>query len=128
PQIFERFQQGDSSSTRAQAGLGLGVALVRHLTELHGGTVSAESAGEGKGATFRVRLAITPPASVDPMGDQTAVAVPKPAYTGPFLSGLRVLVVDDDMDALTLVSTILTAAGAPRKTTTSGAGAPSSVP
>src|SRR5437870_10675043 len=103
PHIFERFRQGDMASTRSQTGLGIGLALVRHLTELHGGTVSAESAGEGKGATFRVHLAITTTPSIDPMGDQTAVGVPKPAYTGPSLSGLRVLVVDDDIDALTLV-------------------------
>jgi len=119
PHIFERFHQGDSGSARSQAGLGIGLALVRHLTELHGGTVSAESAGEGKGATFRVHLAITATASIDPMGDQTAVGVPKPAYTGPSLSGLRVLVVDDDIDALTPVSTMLTMAGARVRTSTS---------
>ncbi len=56
PHVFERFMQGDSSTTRAHAGLGLGLAIVRHLVELHGGTVTAESDGEGRGATFRVWL------------------------------------------------------------------------
>src|SRR5213076_820173 len=56
PHVFERFRQSDSSSTRTHGGLGLGLALVRHLVELHGGTASAQSRGEGKGATFTVRL------------------------------------------------------------------------
>jgi Histidine kinase-, DNA gyrase B-, and HSP90-like ATPase len=68
--------RANSGSARSQAGLGIGLALVRHLTELHGGTVSAESAGEGKGATFRVHLAITTTPSIDPMGDQTAQSNP----------------------------------------------------
>jgi signal transduction histidine kinase len=54
PHVFERFRQGDSSSTRAYPGLGIGLAIVRHIVELHGGTVSAESAGPGTGATFRL--------------------------------------------------------------------------
>jgi signal transduction histidine kinase len=58
PHVFERFTQGDSSTTRAHTGLGLGLAIVRHLVELHGGTVSAESAGAGRGATFRVWLPV----------------------------------------------------------------------
>jgi CheY-like chemotaxis protein/anti-sigma regulatory factor (Ser/Thr protein kinase) len=118
PHIFERFHQGDSGSTRSQTGLGLGLALVRHLTELHGGTVSAESAGEGQGATFRVRLPLAPIASLDPTGERThpTASVALPTYTGPSLQGLRVLVVDDDMDALTLVSMMLTTAGADVRT------------
>jgi PAS domain S-box-containing protein len=120
PHIFERFRQGDSGSTREKTGLGIGLALVRHLTELHGGTVSAESAGEGKGATFRVHLPLAPSALLGSKADQT-VSVPKPTSIGPSLSGLRVLVVDDDIDALTLVSTMLTTAGAQTRTSTSAA-------
>ena len=108
PVIFDRFQQGESGSTRNKGGLGLGLALVRHLVELHGGAVTAESAGEGKGATFRVKLplvgalAATAEDRVHPTARQ-----PVPAYHGPSLRGLRVLVVDDDPDALDLIATIL---------------------
>ena len=56
PHVFERFRQGDARATRTHGGLGLGLAIVRHLTEMHGGSVAAVSAGEGKGATFIVRL------------------------------------------------------------------------
>ena len=59
PHVFDRFTQADSSTTRAHAGLGLGLAIVRHLVELHGGTVSAESEGPGRGSTFRVELPIS---------------------------------------------------------------------
>ena len=59
PHVFERFRQGDASTTRSHVGLGLGLAIVRHLVELHGGTVEASSAGEGRGATFSVHLPLT---------------------------------------------------------------------
>src|SRR5437879_6480724 len=65
PYVFDRFRQEDSSSTRAHAGLGLGLALVRHIVELHGGSVTAESPGKGRGATFVVRLPLAPPARGD---------------------------------------------------------------
>ena len=61
PYVFDRFRQADSSSTRTQGGLGIGLALVKHLTELHGGTVEAESPGAGRGSSFRVRLPLPDP-------------------------------------------------------------------
>jgi PAS domain S-box-containing protein len=107
PFIFDRFRQGDSGSTRTQGGLGIGLSLVRHLTELHGGTVAGESAGEGQGATFRVKLPVAA-ASVEARGVHPTALAPMPApYQGPSLRGLRVLVVDDDPDALELIATIL---------------------
>ena len=118
PHVFERFRQADSSSTRAHGGLGLGLALVRHLVELHGGTVAAGSAGAGQGATFVVSL----PARAADLGEGP-VARPHPsAAEGPDLQdlvrldGLRVLVVDDDGEAVRLAEAILTAAGAAVRT------------
>ena len=113
PVIFDRFKQGESGSTRNQSGLGIGLALVRHLVELHGGSVAAESEGEGKGATFRVKLPLVD--ALVPLGDDRAhptARQPVPAYHGPSLRGLRVLVVDDDPDALDLIATILRRADA----------------
>ena len=108
PVIFDRFKQGESGSTRNQGGLGIGLALVRHLVELHGGSVTAESAGEGQGATFRVKLPLVA-AAIEPEEDRAhpTAGEPVPAYHGPSLRGLRVLVVDDDPDALELIATIL---------------------
>ncbi len=114
PVIFDRFRQGDSSSTREHAGLGLGLSLVKYLVELHGGSATAQSDGKGKGATFTVKLPLTivqpPPGSAErrhPTADQGLTTT-----GGARLDGLRVLVVDDDADALELISTILGAAGA----------------
>jgi len=101
PHVFERFRQSDSSSTRAHGGLGLGLALVRHLVELHGGTVSAESRGEGQGATFTVRLPMMLAATRD--------RAEAPAVD---LQGLNVLVVDADGEARELVATALRHVGA----------------
>ena len=118
PFIFERFTQADSSSTRAHSGLGLGLALVKHLVELHGGSVDAQSPGEGKGATFVVRLPLTIaeiPAGLRPRLHPTAPTI-EALLPGPRLDGLRVLVVDDDPDALNLASAILTDAGAAVRT------------
>ena len=103
----------DSSSTRAHSGLGLGLALVRHLSELHGGSVVAQSPGEGKGATFIVKLPVMlagVPAGSPPRVHPTA-AGPDSLPEGARLDGLRVLVVDDDPDALELATAILTSAG-----------------
>ena len=69
PFIFDRFRQADGTTTRQHGGLGLGLAIVRHLVELHGGTIKADSAGEGKGATFTIKLPLAPPGTtVDEKG------------------------------------------------------------
>jgi PAS domain S-box-containing protein len=114
PFIFERFRQADSSSTRPHAGLGLGLALVKYLVELHGGSTTAHSAGLGQGATFLVRLPLTVaqlPTEPTPRQHPTvpsAVILPLTVR----LDDLRVLVIDDDPDALRMTSLILGQAGA----------------
>ena len=113
PHVFDRFRQADSTSTRSHGGLGLGLAIVRHLVELHGGSVRAESGGEGKGATFMVRLpvrAIGFGGSERPLGPRTPAAASLDGL--PSLDGLRVLFVDDQLDARELVSELLRVYGA----------------
>jgi signal transduction histidine kinase/ActR/RegA family two-component response regulator len=107
PFVFDRFRQADSSSTRIHSGLGLGLALVKHLVDLHGGTVAAESAGVGQGATFVVTLPLRGVQGL-PAASRPHERMTRPAR----LDGVRVLVVDDDPDAVELVSAILRAAGA----------------
>ena len=110
PHVFERFRQADASSTRTHAGLGIGLALVRHLVELHGGAVVAESEGEGRGATFSVRLPRrAPDADVGPIALE---AVPDFADPSRHLAGLHVLVVDDEADARELARLAFEQAGA----------------
>jgi signal transduction histidine kinase/ActR/RegA family two-component response regulator len=118
PFVFERFRQADSSSTRGHGGLGLGLALVRHLVELHGGSVAAHSPGEGQGATFIVRLPLTiADLTTGPMPRLHPTAATMEALPQALrLDGLRVLVVDDDWDALELESSILRGAGAAVRT------------
>jgi len=114
PVIFDRFWQADRGPTRVHKGLGLGLALVRHLIEAHGGTVAAQSAGEGRGATFIVRLPVTL-AKIESATAERAhptARVLVPAHVAPGLEGVRVLVVDDDLDGLDLATAILTAARA----------------
>jgi CheY-like chemotaxis protein len=125
PHIFERFRQADSGAAREHAGLGLGLAIVRNLVELHGGTVYAASGGEEQGTTFRVRLPIrivhadwqAEPGRVHPRHAEVA---PPPSLSDlPRLSGTHVLAVDDDPDALKLLREILEAVGATVTTATS---------
>lgn len=118
--VFDRFWQADSSTTRRVGGLGLGLALVRHIVELHGGVVEAASAGQGKGATFTMRLPIE--AVLQPRPDSDPPVAPEPqAPTAGMLTGLRILVVDDEEDARELIGMILRDAGAVVETSHSAA-------
>jgi signal transduction histidine kinase/CheY-like chemotaxis protein len=109
PRVFDRFRQADSSTTREYGGLGLGLAIVRHLVELHGGTVRAESSGEGKGASFCVTFPV--------IAERTESSVSN--HSGEYsaldrksLNGLRVLVVDDEPDARQIIATLIQRTGA----------------
>ncbi|MEG4073755.1 PAS domain S-box protein [Microcoleus sp. Pol14C2] len=106
PYVFDYFRQADSTMTRKFGGLGLGLAIVRHLVELHGGTVKSDSSGEGKGATLTVRIPLMPAQS------QTSPAGTAPPEQSFNLSGIRVLAVDDDADARDLVVFLLEDCGA----------------
>jgi CheY-like chemotaxis protein len=108
PHVFEQFRQGDSSATRAHGGLGLGLAIVRHLVNLHGGTVRADSRGEGHGATFTVRLPLIATETAGRAGEKPGVATIPSAQ----LTGLHILAVDDDSDARELIVAGLATAGA----------------
>ena len=117
PHVFERFRQGDASTTRRAGGLGLGLAIVKHLVELHGGSVTAASDGADRGSTFAVTLPLHAMATG---GDVASVAPPLLAG-GARLTGVRVLVVDDDEDARELVKALLGAEGAEIDTAASSA-------
>jgi PAS domain S-box-containing protein len=110
--VFERFRQGDASTTRRHGGLGLGLSIVKHLIEQHGGIVRADSEGEGRGATFTLELPLAKgqtPAARQARAQQPAAAAPHtPELTLRDLSGVAVLVVDDDRDARELICRILT--------------------
>jgi PAS domain S-box-containing protein len=106
PHVFERFRQGDSTTTRTQGGLGLGLAIVHHLVGLHGGTVRAESDGPGKGTVFAVRLPVRRSSERLRATGADTVAIP------PNLDGIEVLVVDDERDARELLRAVLAKCGA----------------
>jgi CheY-like chemotaxis protein len=110
PHVFERFRQADGTTTRAHGGLGLGLAISRHIVELHRGSIEVSSAGRGQGATFRVSLPISTlrssashevAARVTPVGAQTEQ-----------LAGLKILIVDDDADGRDLIVAVLERSGA----------------
>ena len=123
PFVFDRFRQADSSSTRKQGGLGLGLAIVRHLVELHGGTVHAESEGAGKGAAFIVRIPLSAQATqTDEDRDHLVTTLDAVTLDNPPpLDGLRVLIVDDEISVRDLVSAILSKCEADVRTAASAA-------
>ncbi len=109
--VFERFRQADASTTRRHGGLGLGLSIVKHLVEQHGGTVRAESAGEGQGASFTIELPLAKQPPATGRAGRGMPPLPTPAtaeLTYLDLSGVDVLVVDDDRDARELMARILT--------------------
>ncbi|MCA1577946.1 MAG: response regulator [Acidobacteria bacterium] len=116
PRVFDRFRQADSSTTRSFGGLGLGLAIVRHLVELHGGTVSADSDGVGKGATFSASFPLlsdrAEPITILHSGEMHASELHS-------LDGLRVLLVDDEIETREIISTVVERTGAKVKTCTS---------
>jgi signal transduction histidine kinase len=112
PHIFERFRQGDGTLTRNSGGLGLGLSIVRHLVEAHGGTVNAESAGLDMGASFTVRLPISKPRTMTPPNPMPVLPKNDPRK----LVGLAMLVIDDEPDAREILEEVLTLAGAHVKT------------
>jgi PAS domain S-box-containing protein len=123
PHIFDRFTQADSSITRSQGGLGMGLAIVKSLVELHGGAVSAYSAGENQGALFTIKLPVSvvwhgrsmPPGSKNPV--ETA------AFDCPELVGVKILVVDDEKDTCDMLRFIFNSVGAVVETASSVEGA-----
>lgn len=126
PYVFDRFRQADSSTRRRFGGLGLGLSIVKHLVEMHGGTVEAQSPGDGQGATFIIRLPIKA-VRVDEVDMEVASTVP--SVTASLISsmppqrldGVRVLVVDDEADARGMLSKVLEAVGARVATAASAA-------
>lgn len=111
PHIFERFRQGDSSTVRGYRGLGLGLAIAKHIVEMHGGTIRAESAGVGRGALFTLILPAVREESNPPLTPKSPQAK-SPHCSADELSGIRILVVDDDSDARVVVRRLLRASAA----------------
>lgn len=117
PYVFERFHQAQSSSTREFGGLGLGLAIVRHLTQLHGGTVTVESAGTGQGASFSVKLPV-----MDTPTGQIRQPTQESVQPNRF-SGVEILVVDDEADSLDILTLVLEQEGAKLTSAVSAAAA-----
>jgi two-component system, chemotaxis family, CheB/CheR fusion protein len=107
--IFDRFHQGDSSSSKSSHGLGLGLSIVRHIVELHRGNVRAESAGEGQGTTLMIQLPLDRTIELAPIAPEP-VKIPTQEVSS--LTGLQILTVDDELDILDLIKYILETAGA----------------
>ena len=115
PLVFDRFQQGDASITRKHGGLGLGLSIVKHLVELHGGSVHVHSPGENLGSTFSLHFPLSIGRASLPAADRvhpTSVAPPLTHFAMPDLHGLRILVVDDEPDARELLKHVLTGCNA----------------
>jgi CheY-like chemotaxis protein len=112
PNVFDRFRQAESSITRSHRGLGLGLAIVRHLTELHGGTVAAESPGEGLGATFTIRIPLAANQSAEERAETERFAEGAIAPPRAPLEGVRVLLIEDEPDTREMLSLTLESSGA----------------
>ena len=123
PQVFDRFRQADSGSTRKSGGLGLGLAIVRHLVEMHGGTVEATSAGVNQGATFTVRLPVMIVQPAVAAREHPLTERRQPLQNLGDLQHVSVLAIDDEPDALRLLKDVLEVAGADVTTASSGASA-----
>lgn len=107
PHVFERFRQGDASTTRQHTGLGLGLSIVKQLVELHGGQVAAESAGEGRGATFSVSIPLAAPRQAEPLRVPRPIPPAAVSNAGVDLAGIKVLIVDDEPDSGGVVKRVL---------------------
>ena len=120
PHVFDRFRQADASTTRRHGGLGLGLSIVKSLVEMHGGTVSAHSDGEGQGSVLTVRIPVM--AGAVRVREEALLSAPLPARSDAHeLAGLRILVVDDDADARSLARRVLEDRGAGVRTAASAA-------